>query len=467
MSEASNKKALKASFFYVICSFLVKGVGFITTPFFSRILTQEEYGYISNFNSWLSIITIIASLSLIASLIRARFDFENDYYSYISSILVLGFSFTVFCFFVIFGRLSFFESLFSLDKKYIILMGLTVLAQPAYEIFLQNQRFVYKYKLVSIMTVTMTLCSVVLSFVFIYLFEDNAWGKTLGGHLPMIIVSFGIYIYYFVRSIKINLRYCKYALLISLPYIFHLLSSVILGSSDRAMITHFCGLQANAVYSMAYNIGMIVNVIWMAFNQAFAPWLGERLHEKDHKLIKQVSVYYLLIFSFIVVGMLLFSPEALLILGGERYHDSLKLIPPVMMAYVIVFVDSLYVNILQFEKKTFGMACATVSSAMANLILNYIFIPRYGYAAAAYTTVAGYCVLLIIDYFLVRKIRLDNVYNSRYVLLSITGLIVFSFLTLFLYRYNVTRYVCMIIYIVVFGRLIWKYREIILNVFRK
>ena len=177
----------------------------------------------------------------------------------------------VFLFF--FRDLDFFEKFFSLSKKYIALMGLNVVAQSAYEIFLQNQRLVYKYKLVTIMTLIMAFSSVVLSFLFILLCDDHAWGRVLGSQLPLLLISFGIYIYYFSKSSRINLKYCKYALLISVPYIFHLLSGVILSSSDRAMITRFCGTKANAMYSMAYNVGMFVNVIWLAFNAAYAPWL--------------------------------------------------------------------------------------------------------------------------------------------------------------------------------------------------
>ena len=53
---------VKASFWFLICSFLQKGISVITTPIFTRLLTTSEYGQLNVFNSWLGIITIIVFL---------------------------------------------------------------------------------------------------------------------------------------------------------------------------------------------------------------------------------------------------------------------------------------------------------------------------------------------------------------------------------------------------------------------
>ena len=57
---------VKASFWFLICSFLQKGISVITTPIFTRLLTTSEYGQLNVFNSWLGIITIIVSMNLYA-----------------------------------------------------------------------------------------------------------------------------------------------------------------------------------------------------------------------------------------------------------------------------------------------------------------------------------------------------------------------------------------------------------------
>ena len=51
----------KAAIWFLICSFLQKGISVITTPIFTRLLTTAEYGQYNVFNSWFSIVNIFVS----------------------------------------------------------------------------------------------------------------------------------------------------------------------------------------------------------------------------------------------------------------------------------------------------------------------------------------------------------------------------------------------------------------------
>ena len=55
---------VKAGIWFTLCNFLQKGISFLTMPIFTRIMTTEEYGQYSVYNSWHSIITIFATLNL-------------------------------------------------------------------------------------------------------------------------------------------------------------------------------------------------------------------------------------------------------------------------------------------------------------------------------------------------------------------------------------------------------------------
>lgn len=63
---------MKASLWFLICSFMQKGIATITTPIFTRILTTAEYGQYSVFNSWMQIITPIVCLNLYAGVLFTR-----------------------------------------------------------------------------------------------------------------------------------------------------------------------------------------------------------------------------------------------------------------------------------------------------------------------------------------------------------------------------------------------------------
>ena len=61
-SDVKTKVVLKAGIWYTVCSFLTKGIAFITTPIFTRLLSSSEYGDYNTFVAWAGIIVIVSSL---------------------------------------------------------------------------------------------------------------------------------------------------------------------------------------------------------------------------------------------------------------------------------------------------------------------------------------------------------------------------------------------------------------------
>ena len=187
-----------------------------------------------------------------------------------------------------------------------------------------------------------------------------------------------------------------------------------------------------------------------SINSAYAPWLGEKLSERDTYSIYKFSKIYIGIFSFMSIGIMLLSPEILLILGGKTYLEAKYVMLPVAMSCVCQFLYTMFVNVEQFEKKTIGMAFASVSAAIINYILNYLMIPRFGYIAAAYTTLIGYIWLLIVHMYLVYKMKMGKIYSYKFV---ISTVIVFGVLILginYLYANQLSRYFVVLIYFIIF-----------------
>ena len=452
-------KVLKASIWYTFSNFLLKGMGFLTTPIFARILTQDEYGIVNNFNAWLAIIAILGSFSLSASLVRARFDYKEELNSFIKTNLLFG-SFITFMFVgVFFFFEEFWTSLFVLDRKYILLMFAVVFVNPAYDMFLQKEQFQYKYKTVTVLSSLLAISNIVVSLILIGIMDDNLQARLLGSQAPTIIVGLVLYIYFLKKGSEIRLEYLRYSIPMCIPYMIHLLSGTLLNSSDRTMITKMCGTTDTALYSMAYNVALIVSVIWSSMNNAFSPWLGEKLQGRNYNAIKKYAYGYIAIFFTFVIGVMLVTPEILFILGGTRYLQAKYVIPPVMVGYVFLFLYSLYVNIEQFEKKTLGMAICTIVCALINIGLNWLFIPRVGYIAAAYTTLVGYLLMLVIHYFLVKHIELHICYDNKYILvISVLSLLI-SMICTILYENMIARYIVLLAYIIILVIIIRKYKD--------
>ncbi|WP_341780016.1 hypothetical protein [Levilactobacillus sp. HBUAS70063] len=78
---------VRASFCFLICAFMQRGISIITTPIFTRLLTAAEYGQYSVFSSWLSVITVIVSMNLYAGVyMQGLVKFEKERLVFSSSL---------------------------------------------------------------------------------------------------------------------------------------------------------------------------------------------------------------------------------------------------------------------------------------------------------------------------------------------------------------------------------------------
>lgn len=449
MDDNNNRKALKSGVWYTAANFLMKSIGFITTPFFTRLLSHSDFGYFSNYTAWLSVLTVFATLNLTSSFISARFDYEKDFDGYISSTLVLSSVATCVCACIINVCADFFSTLTEIDIKYLNIMMVYLLLFSAVDMFQARERYYFEYKVSVAISLLVSISTAVFSVILVMFMEDRLFGRIVGSVVPTIVVGLILYGLIISRYKKINIAYWKYALPISLPFIPHLLSLFLLNSLDKMMITKTCGTEDNALYSVAYTCGTIITLLITSMNTAFAPWLGEKLNGKAYHEIREVSKTYISLFAFGACGVVLFTPELLLFMGGHTYMAAAYVMPPVAFGCVCQFIYTMYVNVEQFSKHTIGMAFASMAAALSNFILNYIFIPRFGYLAAAYTTLASFLLLLIIHMLIVKKIGLHMVYPTKLIIEVLMFMCAYTAFVNVILLNNCIRYTIIALYTIV------------------
>jgi len=100
----------------------------------------------------------------------------------------------------------------------------------------------------------------------------------------------------------------------------------------------------------------------------------------------------------IAVGIIFFAGDAVLLLVDSRYHESIGIITPIVVGYLFLFYYSVYSNYLFYLKKTILVSINTLIATTVNIAANYYFISRYGYVAAAYTTLVSFFLLFLLNY---------------------------------------------------------------------
>lgn len=446
-----GKKAFKAGIWYTVSSISMKCISIVTTPIFTRLLSKESYGVVSNFVSWYSLISIFCTVSLSYSVGRAKLDYPGRIDKYIGAMQTLSAFITVAIVSVMLAFIGPVSRFMELPPSLLVLLVVYLFFSPAVGFAQNGFRYSYKYKGNIIISLYTALATVVLSFIFIFALPDcKALGRSIGIALPTILLGGAFWINGLrKKNITINLEYWKYGLKLSLPLVIHTVSLNILAQSDRMLITKFCGSGYNGIYSLAYSYALLINLVIGAANEAWLPWFHDTYHFGQFDEIRKKVKPFIMLECMMGIGCIAIAPEAILLLGGAEYAEGVYAVAPIVIGVICQYVYTHYVNVQMTLKRTGYISVGTVFAAGLNIILNIIFIPIYGYVAAAYTTLAGYIALMLIHYSINRFVMKSDIYDNKFMFGSVcvVGLIVAGFVATyetFWLRYFILVVVCLV-----------------------
>lgn len=469
MSDNNSGKALKSGVWYTIGNFLIKGIVFLTSPIFNRLMTKADIGDFSNFNSWLPILLVIFSFDLYTSVAVARFDYKDNLDDYIASNLLLGTMLSVVFSGILYIFKGFFMNILGINELEIWIVIAYCLVYPATQMIQVKHRITYKYKFVVFISLLSSVVPTLISLLCVFILRPYSLsleGRLLGFYTPIVLINIVIYVYLLSGKKKIKPEYWKYALMISAPLVIHVLSNNLLNSCDKIMIKRICGSTDLGMYSVAYSCGFVVSILWASINTAWSPWAFEQMDAQNYHLLRKGAKYILTGFGVLVALIMLLGPEVLWIMGDAPYKDARGVIPPVMAGYATQAIYTFYVNIETFSKKQKNIAFSTLIAAIINIVLNWIFIRKYGYIAAAYTTLVGYLTLFIMHFIVVKMMKKDKWYDTLFNVVFILFFITYMFVCLILYKFSVIRFIMIAILVLFIIAFAVKEREMIKQIIK-
>ncbi len=457
--KEKGSKVVKSSIWYTIANVSIRAVAIITTPIYTGMLTTADYGRANTFNSWIDVFNVFACLCVVYSIGRAKLDFPDRFDEYMSSLQGLSSSFG---FILLVLAFIFRESLSGwIHYEVPLAVGLFayLCVAPSVEYMMQKCRYEYRYKENILISVITCVGQVALSILLMLLFNDRRYiGKILGVMLPTAIMGVVFYIRFIVKGkVFYNREYWTYALKIGLPMIPHALALILLAQMDRIMIKGICGDGDAGLYIFGYSFATLLMIFTNAIGQAYLPWFNETLFDGERDRIRQIQKKLVLLGCFLSFGFIAVSPEALMILSisNNSYWIAKYVVPPIVLGTLAQYFYTNYVNVEIFCKKTSIIAMGSCLAALINYILNYAFIPRFGYIAAAYTTFASYIVLMLMHYIMVRFVLKEQVYDDLYMFAAMIVMTLIGILYLLLYGDGIgmimLRYVVTILTVVIFA----------------
>ncbi len=455
--KEEGQTAVRSGFWYVISNVLIRAMGIITAPIYTRLLTTAETGYANDFNNYVSIFSVVTGLCLIYSVGRAKLDFKDKFDEYMSSIQVCS---GLFGMAVLILVMVFFPAeglLLKFPRLVIFLLFLYLALYPSIDYMQYKLRFELRYRENIAISVILTIFTVALTLILLLSCPgEKGFLKILGTVIPGGLVALWCYVNLIARGKTFfNREYWSYALKIGLPMIPHGLSMILLSRIDVSMISNIYGFSEVGLYTSGYTIGTLLMFVTNAVGQAWLPFFNERLYEGDKETIREKNSLMMIYGCILTLIFIAAAPLAVKILFAKSYWDAMWVVPPVALGTLCQYFYTNYVNLELFRKKTFLIAANSCIAAVVNIGLNAYFIPRYGYISAAYTTLAGYFVLMILHFLTVRFILKEDLYRDGFYFFILILTSAAGILTACLYPYPVIRYPALLIVTVLsawFGR---------------
>ena len=449
-------KAVKASIWFLICSFMQKGISVITTPIFTRLLNSAEYGQYSVFNSWLGIVGVIVTLWIFNGVYtQGLVKFEDERERFSSTLQGLTLTLVLVWTVIYFVGHNFWNKILDITTTQAFLMLVMIWASAVFNFWAAEQRVVLRYKQLVIVTILVSIAKPTLSIILIRLSDDKVTARILGLVLAEVIG----YTWMFFAQVRkgkqlVDWKIWKYALAFNIPLVPHYLAQNVLVSSDRIMIERMVGASEAGIYSLAYSIAQIMMLFNNALTQTINPWIYKQIKDKEPLKITNIAYGSLAFIAVVNVFLIALAPEVVRFFAPEEYYVAIWVIPPVAMSVFFQFAYSFFACFEFYYEKTGFITVATIISAFLNLGLNYICIKWFGYIAAGYTTLFCYLVQFICHYIMMQKVcnlHLNGVVVYKpFVMISMIIVFFaagFGFMTT--YNYPVIRYIMLGVAIVI------------------
>ena len=420
---------------YGLSTILARIINFLFVPVYTRLLTPESYGVVTEFMAYIAVLQVVLVMGLETGCFRFANKEGVDPKKVYSNAFV-----TVFCISATFLALMIafagpISSALGYDgySSCIMYMGgiLTLDAVTAILFArLRQENKALKFAIFkTIKIVTETAANLVLFLWFPKycaglaehlgteveaLTSSDVW---LLNFIPAVpdfsYVIFAIFIScvvcsllfipdYFRLSLRIDPKLLRQMLAYSIPLMVAALPGVVNDFLDRILFRYFdtnaeAWRSSLGLYQAAVKLAVIMNLFIQMFRYAAEPFFFRRAKDKDSRaLYAAVQEYFTAFCGLVFLGVILYIDIIALILGPQ-FRSAVGVVPVMLLSYMIL---GMLFNVSMWYKlsgKTDMAIWITLSGLIVTALVIVLFMPKYSYWAAAYGHLASYVVMFAIS----------------------------------------------------------------------
>lgn len=407
---------------YGLSSIIGRLLNYLLVPLYTyKFANAADYGVVSELYAWVAFLVVLLTFGMETAYFRFRKEVEDEkevFKSGFFTLFIVNIAFLLFIF--IFNQPIANAMLFSEHPEYIVLLSLIVVIDGVSALPLARLRAEEKALKFAGVNFAAILVNIILNLFFLLVLFDPAnpeqgvfyilLANLISSALkPLVLIKDFLGI-----SFRPNWRLVKGMLVYALPLVVAGFAGIINETLDRILLKHLLittdpsGLMyAEAqvgIYSACYKLAMLVTIIIQAFRYAAEPFFfAQQKNENKNQIYVKVMNYFIGFLCLVFLGVTMNIDILKHFIQNEIYWEGLGVVPILLVANIflgIYYNQSIWYKLS--NKTKFG-ALISITGAILTIVLNILFIPKYGYWASAWATLAVYGFQMILSYILGQK----------------------------------------------------------------
>ena len=407
---------------YGLSSILARVLNFAFVPIYTRMLTQVQYGVVTEFMAYIAILQVVLVLGLETGCFRfANKEGEDPAKVYSNALLA------------VFGlNAAFLSCMIAFREPISVALGYqgygALIGYVGGILFcdsitailfakLRQEHKAIKFALLkTVKILTETACNLILFFAFptfCAAHPDTLLAQMVSptpdftypifAILVSCVVCFVLFVPDMLRfRFRLDGSLLKRLLAYSLPLMVAALPGVANDFLDRILFRYFdvsseAWRASLGIYQAAVKLAVIMNLFIQMFRYAAEPFFFQRARDKGSKELYAVVMEYFTAFCGLVfLGVILYVDVISLFLGRD-FRVGVGVVPVMLLSYMLL---GMLFNVSMWYKlsgKTQMAIWITLAGLVVTAVVNVVFMPRYSYWASAFGHLASYTLMLVLS----------------------------------------------------------------------
>lgn len=419
-----DKYLLKNTLVFAIGNFGTKFISFFLVPLYTNILSTSDYGTVDLVSTICTVAVPMLSLNIGDAIMRFALDKDANQEKILSTgMVILGITSIISLALIPFSSLV---SAISSYGIYVYLYTMTLAYSQIFLCYLRGREQLLHYSIGNIIHTFAIAVSNIILLVFLH--------KGIKGYLLAYIISnvaTATYafiigkIYVVFKRFNFDIELTKKMAAYSIVLIPNSFMWWIMNSSDRIMVTSMVGVAANGIYAVAYKVPTLLSTVSNVFNQAWS-YSAIKENESADKEEYSNAVYKNMVCTVTLAagGLLMLMKPFLRFYAGKEYYLAWRYTPYLVIGFVFMTLGTFLSTSYTVNKDSWGFLISGTVGALVNVILNFLLIPYFEAAGAAFATCISYFSVFLFRVFNTRKYIHLNVFRKK----DITGIVLCIFM---------------------------------------